>query len=185
MGPAVYLGLHEQEYDVVWKLFAVMGGPLVLDLVIDTFAGASRPADPADLIGFLIDATELAIRRKSLIAAHTVRVNNFTAIELIAQFLKLMEIERMAGRGPAGSQVLLDSIGMMLKSLPIQVGGRPCGANPTMLDVYNESGAELRHEELLAVGLGREIPVQAVLERYAYPPPPVQPEEPAAARTAG
>jgi hypothetical protein len=177
LGPAIYLGLQEQDYDIVWKLFALAGGPVALDLMIDGFIGGSRPGNPADLTAWLSDMTQDTIRRKALLAATLVRVNNFNAIPLIDGFLKLLEIERQAGRGPAGSEALLNNVDMMLKSLPIRVGGRVTHVDVPELDRYDDQEAELRSEEMLAVGLGQDIPARRMLERFAFPPPPGRPGE--------
>jgi hypothetical protein len=176
IGPSVQLGLAEQDYDSIWKLFALFGGPHVLDMMIDTFTNPSRPQTGAEVVSFVADCTQNAIRRKAMLAAHTIRVNNYSAIEMIAAFVKLLEVERMSGRGAAGIEAVLDNVDMMLRSLPVQVGGRVRHLDVPALDKYDGGGVELRAEEMVAVGLGQGIPADAVLEYYAFPPPPPRPE---------
>jgi hypothetical protein len=177
IGPSIYMGFQEQDYDVVWKLFALMGGPVVLDMMIDGFVGAGRPSNPSELTSFLIDTTQTAIRRKAMLAATKIKINTYNAVELVINFLKLLEIERAAGRGAAGSEALLDNVDMMLKALPIQVGSRVTHVDVPELDLYDNRGAELRCEEVVAVGLGQDVPARTVLDKYAYPPPPERPIE--------
>jgi hypothetical protein len=172
LGPAVYLGVQEQEYDTLWKLVAIMGGPVALDMMIDGFVGTSRPTNPADIVSWLTESTQNAIRRKALVAALTIRVNNYNATELIVGFLKLLEIEKAAGRGGSGAETLLNNVDMMLKALPIQVGGRVTHVDVPQLDQYDNLNAELRCEEMVAIGIDRDIPARRLLEQYAYPPPP-------------
>jgi hypothetical protein len=43
LGPAVHLGFQSNEYDLTWKLFALLGGPLAVDLMIDQSVGHARP----------------------------------------------------------------------------------------------------------------------------------------------
>jgi hypothetical protein len=173
MGPAIYLGIQETDFDILWKLLGYMGGPVVLDMMIDGFVGAGRPTTTAELAAFLSDATQNAIRRKALLAATTIRLNNYNAVEMIGGFIKLLEIERALGRG-ASTEALLGNVDMMLKALPIRVGEGVVTDVPA-LDRYDSGRVELRYEEVVAVGLGRDIPADAVLERYAFPPPPERP----------
>lgn len=177
MGPSIYLGLQEQEIDILWKLVAAMGGPIALDMMIDGFVGSTHPTNSSDLGAWLSDATQNAIRRKALLAAMTIRINNYNAVEMIGNFLKMMEIERAAGRGGAGSEALLNNVDMMLKALPIQVGGRVTHVDVPELDRYDNQAAELRYEELVAVGVGQSIPAGSYLANYAFPPPPERPAE--------
>ena len=66
IGPKFYEGLSEQDIDIIWKLWAYRGGPLVLDGLIATHDAAhgenANRLDPnlARLCGMAIDATVLS-----------------------------------------------------------------------------------------------------------------------------
>jgi hypothetical protein len=58
LGPAVHLGFQASEYDLIWKLFALLGGPLAVDLMIDQSVGHARPERAGDLKYFVADIAQ-------------------------------------------------------------------------------------------------------------------------------
>ena len=97
LGPAVHLGFQSSEYDLIWKLFAFLGGPLAVDLMIDQSVGHARPDRAGDLKYFVADVAQNDLRRVAMLALKTLRINNFNAMEIIDKFLKLVELERTGG----------------------------------------------------------------------------------------
>jgi hypothetical protein len=171
LGPAVHLGFQANEYDLIWKLFAVLGGPLAVDLMIDQSIGHARPDRVGDLKYFVADVAQNDLRRVAMVALKTLRINNFNAVEIIDRFLKLVELERSAGGGAIGvaTEAVKQNVHAMLVSLPFTVGRRvgPMDAPPG--DRYDDLAAELRYEEVMAVSAGQEIPARHMLELLAFP----------------
>jgi hypothetical protein len=171
LGPAVHLGFQAGEYDLIWKLFALLGGPLAVDLMIDQSVGHARPDRAGDLKYFVADIAQNDLRRVAMLALKTLRINNFNAMEIIDKFLKLVELERAGGGAGVAAEAVKQNVHAMLVSLPFEVG-RPAGRmDATPLARYDGLAADLRYEEVMALGAGREIPAHAMLERLAFPGP--------------
>ena len=73
LGPAVHLGFQSSEYDLIWKLFALLGGPLAVDLMIDQSVGHARPDRASDLKYFVADVAQNDLRRVAMLALKTLQ----------------------------------------------------------------------------------------------------------------
>jgi hypothetical protein len=173
LGPAIHLGFQASEYDLIWKLFAVLGGPLAVDLMVDQSIGHAVPERASDLKYFVADVAQNDLRRVAMLALKTLRINNFNAVEIIDRFLKLVELERTGGGGAGGvaTEALKQNVHTMLISLPFTVGRRLGHVDAPPLGRYDDLSAELRYEEVMAISAGQEIPAQSMLELLAFPAP--------------
>jgi hypothetical protein len=172
LGPAVHLGFQASEYDLVWKLFAILGGPLAVDLMIDQSVGHARPDRASDLKYFVADVAQNDLRRVAMLALKTLRINNFNAMEIIDKFLKLVELERTGGAGGGiATEAVKQNVAAMLVSLPFTVGKQLVHVDAPALDRYDDLPAELRYEEVMAISAGQEIPAQDMLHLLAFPVP--------------
>jgi hypothetical protein len=170
LGPAVHLGFQASEYDLIWKLFALLGGPLAVDLMIDQSVGHARPDRAGDLKYFVADVAQNDLRRVAMLALKTLRINNFNAMEVIDKFLKLVELERTGGAGAGiAAEAVKQNVHAMLISLPFAVGQQSAYVDASQLDRYDDLPAELRYEEVMAVSAGQVIPAQGMLELLAFP----------------
>jgi hypothetical protein len=170
LGPAVHRGFQASEYDLMWKLFALLGGPLAVDLMVDQSVGHARPDRASDLKYFVADVAQNDLRRVAMLALKTLRINNFNAMEIIDKFLKLVELERAGGTGAGiAAEAVKQNVDAMLTSLPFTVGQRSAHADAAPLDRYDDLPAELRYEEVMAISAGQAIPAQDMLELLAFP----------------
>jgi hypothetical protein len=170
LGPAVHLGFQAAEYDLIWKLFALLGGPLAVDLMIDHSVGHARPDRAGDLKYFVADVAQNDLRRVAMLALKTLRINNFNAMEVINNFLKLVELERAGGSGAGiAAEAVKQNVHAMLVSLPFTVGQRTGRVDSTPLDRFDELAAELRYEEVMAASAGQEVPAEGMLQLLAFP----------------
>jgi hypothetical protein len=170
LGPAVHLGFQASEYDLVWKLFALLGGPLAVDLMIDQSVGHARPDRAGDLKYFVADVAQNDLRRVAMLALKTLRINNFNAMEIIDKFLKLVELERAGGSGAGvAAEAVKQNVHAMLVSLPFAVGRRALHVDSPPLDRYDDLPAELRYEEVMMISAGQAIPAQRALESLGFP----------------
>jgi hypothetical protein len=172
LGPAVHLGFQASEYDLIWKLFAILGGPLAVDLMIDQSVGHARPDRASDLKYFVADVAQNDLRRVAMLALKTLRINNFNAMEIIDKFLKLVELERTGGAGGGiATEAVKQNVHAMLVSLPFTVGRQFAHVDATAMGRYDDLPSELRYEEVMAVSAGQEIPAQDMLKLLAFPVP--------------
>lgn len=173
LGAQVHTGFQVQDYDLIWKLMALLGGPLAVDLMIDQSIGHAYPERPSDLKHFVADVTQNDLRRQAMLALKTLRINNFNAMEVVDKFLKLVEIERTTGgAGGLAGEALKQNVAAMMVSLPFAVGSRSAGVDAPGLGQYDSRGVELRFEEVMAVSVGQDFPASRTVGQMAFPPPP-------------
>ena len=166
LGPSVHLGFQVSEYDLIWKLFALLGGPLAVDLMIDQSVGHARPDRAGDLKYFVADIAQNDLRRVAMLALKTLRINNFNAMEVMNNFLKLVELERAGGSGAGiATEAVKQNVHAMLMSLPFTVGQRSGHVDASPLDRYDDLPTELRYEEVMAASVGQELAARGMLER--------------------
>jgi len=175
---AAFQSIHERDYDLLWKMFGYFGGPHVLDVLITTFQSVPHPTRSDEVTGFIQDTAMNALRRKALIACQTLGVNSFTATEIIAQFIKLHEIDRAAGGG-GGQQSISANVEAMVAALgPTFAIGRHAvsGVDSPMLAHYDSQGTELTGAEMIEVTTTGEIDAakRDMVERLHFPPPPIK-----------
>lgn len=88
IGPKTLHGLTENDMDVILKLFALNGGSLILDQVIDFYRRPLTLTEPVDQL----DDTELDdIRRRSQVKVAILFLTLPLELETIDRFLKLQE----------------------------------------------------------------------------------------------
>jgi hypothetical protein len=93
-------------------------------------------------------------------------------MEVMNNFLKLVELERAGGSGPGiGAEAVKQNVHAMLMSLPFTVGQRSGHVDAAPLDLYDDLAAELRYEEVMAASAGQEVPARDMLEVLAFPTP--------------
>jgi hypothetical protein len=170
LGPAVHLGFQASEYDLLWKLFGLLGGPLAVDLMIDQSVGHARPDRAGDLKYFVADIAQNDLRRVAMVALKTLRINSFNAVELINNFLKLVELERTGGSGAGiAAEAMKQNVHAMLISLPFAVGHQAIHVDSAPMDRYDDLAADLRYEEVMAASAGQEVPAAGMLQLLAFP----------------
>jgi hypothetical protein len=174
LGDAVYRGLRERNYDLLWKLFAIWGGPHVLEAFISSFIDPTQPGGAAAVDGFFAKQVYSSLSMKALVAAKTVPVDQHSATLLIEKYLEQVAIEKKTDGSTAGQQAVIANLGQMMVSLPFSVGGKSStelgrtriGINSH--ESYDNSPVELTGDELLLLGAGRTIDVEC----EELPPPP-------------
>jgi hypothetical protein len=183
ISPSLHTGLAPQEYDVLWKVFAYLYGPIVLDALLQGVSAKHR-AETAEEADIKISGDiQASIRKKAAIAARTYTLNNFTQEGLMNIYARFLELEKAADSGTA-KDTFLSTVNVVLSSLPFADGEgaiRPdqIGSDRQLLKVdhpllehYDRTNAELRTDELLAVTTGRELSNRADLEDIKFPEPP-------------
>lgn len=182
ISPSVHTGLSPQEYDVLWKVFAYLYGPLVLDAFLQGVPNRHKAETPEEVDIKMSGDIQSALRRKAAIAARTYTLNNFTQEGLMNIYARFLELEKAADAG-AAKDTFLSTVNVVLGAMPFadgegairpdQIAGdrKLLKVDHPLLEHYDSSGAELRTDELLAVTSGRELPNRADLEDMKFPEP--------------
>lgn len=178
-------------YDVSLKLFAYFGGPVLLDFMLTGFQRQQQVTDPKDVDLFLDKYLSSAIKRRAVMAAATLDVNQYNVLQLVELSARLMEIERNAELGSAAKTSIENHVLGMINEIPWVPGkaqttpltGRlPVGGTPE----YDTGAVEVRDGELIMAAAGEmpaglkglekfELPPEILLRRRkdpAVPPPP-------------
>jgi hypothetical protein len=108
---------REPDPGLVWRLFGLLGGPVVLDALIDhNFGSPDRPEDER----FLDE-----LRLKLVVALKLLPIDATTAPKLIRLYLRLRQAELAAERARQAAVDLMPNIRTMLADLPwFQPNGR-------------------------------------------------------------
>ena len=179
LGAAVYQGLQERHYDLLWKLFALWGGPYVIDEMLSALGRPVKPQDVNEVGAFIEDTVKRQLGRKAAIAGVVMPVNGFTATQILEQYNQMVATERKGSGGAAAAQAtIMSGVGVMLTSLPFSVAGRTSaelGRTPAVgapgLALFDESAVEASGPELLQLGMGVDVRP----ESRPFPPPPDRP----------
>lgn len=168
MADAVTRGLQERHYDLLWKLLAYKGGPLVLDAVINRGTDVTKP-NSADGVGtFFQDFAISSMKYKAALASLTVQVNTHTQLPLIESFVKYVEIEKNSDNAMKAQSSIVDNIGVMLTSLPFQIGTKLDSEGAKMLP-FDNGAAELRGDEMLVIAAGGKLKNTADIQKLGFP----------------
>jgi hypothetical protein len=117
----LYTTPREIDPGLVWRLFGLLGGPVVLDALIDgDYGSPDRPEDER----FLDE-----LRLKLAVALKLLPIDATTAPRLIRLYLRLRQAELAAERARQAAEDILPNIRTMLDELPwIRPDGRSWAA---------------------------------------------------------
>lgn len=175
LGPGLQRGLYERDFDVLWKLYGYFLGPHVLDSLISKFVNPTWCSTP-DMVSTAIQDDAIGtLKLKAAIAAKTVPVTMNTQMAILETFTKFVEIERTTDSAGRAQGHLLEQLGMMMDSLPLNVGGlnpfdghKPVVAGP--VQAFAETNIELSFQETMQVGIGRTLANADAMTQLSFPP---------------
>lgn len=165
IGPSVYAGLTDRDYDLLWKLFGYIYGPAVLDSFIITTSRRFRPANSGEVDAALADDARSALQRKATVVARTFTVNPFSQTELLNIYARFIEVEKDQNSGKA-HDVIMQNIQIMMDKLPWKSGGIEGNEIPDALRDHYQGAVEYRTEEVMAISAGQKI---EEIERPTFP----------------
>lgn len=167
IGPSVQAGLSDRDYDLLWKLFGYLYGPIVLDSFIMTTSRRYRPTTMSEVDAALADDTRSALQRKVAIVTRTFAVNPFSQSELLNIYARFIEVEKEMG-GEKGHDVILQNVQVMLDKLPFRTSDIGHNVDSKLIS-YDSSSAELNTNELLNASLGYELSNRKEIEELKFP----------------
>jgi hypothetical protein len=174
IGRSVQTGLAEREYDGLWKLFGYWGGPAVLDAFIHKFNSPAIPDGPTGVDAFHGDGTKHHLKEKAHIAMLTMKVNTYTAKEILDLWSRLLEMELAAGASGMGGEAFSDNVEAMVEDFSFQAY-RPDEDGPilTIAGELEARGVRLRASELSIIGATGEVPTGLVhlMQAMTFPEP--------------
>ena len=168
IGPALYTGMSEREYDLLWKTLGYLYGTKVLNAFIKSTTKQFKPESDEEVEACIMTDASSALRRKAAIAARTYAINGFTQSDLLNTYTRFLELEK-EGEGNTARDFYLNNVQFILNKLPWVAGDEKMD-HPRLIP-YDSQSAELRTDELLAIAAGRELADVAEFENMKFPEP--------------
>lgn len=183
IGESAQAGLTERDFDTLWKLFGFLGGPLVLDAVIDRGYDVTRPDGPGQMQDWLGDEVERTATIKMALAMRTMPINSYTQEKVAEIYLRYKEIQKMADGGGAVGDTLTNNIQLMIQAVPWTVGDKTVlvdAADPRRIvgrlraevAAADACAAELRSAELMQLNTGQRPDRLAEIQATRFPEKP-------------
>jgi hypothetical protein len=167
ISPSVHAGLTDRDYDLLWKLFGFIYGPVVLDSFIHTTTRSYRPESASEVDAALAEDTRSSLQRRVAVVARTYTVNAFSQSELLNIYTRLLEMEKEMG-GQKNKDLIMQNVQVMVEALPFRPGSKP-GEQPALLSQYDSGGVELRTDELMSISSGTDITTRSEIENLTFP----------------
>lgn len=167
MGPALHRGFSERHYDLIWKLYAFTHGVIALEALMIQTSNPIKVTTRAQMDSVFVDDAKSTIRRRSAIAARTLRSDSLSQISMLEMHHKFQQLERDLASGQQEATIL-ENIKAMMPILPWAVGRVPSKAMDQNLVAYYDKNhsAEPRADELLAAALGEQTTAADELHVY-------------------
>lgn len=165
IGPSVHHGLTDRQYDVLWKLFGLLKGPMFLDRYI---YGEESPTQMTsyDQGGPLSrELMRTMADNKALATMRVIQANVYNQEVILNTYNKLLEIEKSSGGTTGGGSsdgvhsLLMNNINKMICNFNFAIDGNN---QPTEIRHWDENGIELRTDELIARSLGQPVPEKPI-----------------------
>lgn len=170
LGSAVHRGITDRQYDLMWKLYAYMGGPYVLDMMIQKLPAPAWAPDSNAVPSFWQDVAVASMRMKAAQSSVAVPVNNQNHLAILDLYNKYVEIERTTESQGQAKEAVLENIQAMMRGLPYSVAGQGSREQERQHPLFlRSSGAELRYQETMLAAAGVDMPNIESLDEVQYP----------------
>lgn len=148
LGPTIHTKLYENEFELLIKLYALIGGPLVVDSLVEMSSrSVAHPTDRERLAVFWREDGSDTLKRKAAIAVRCMPINTQTMQTILEGYHKMVELEKADNVANNTGELLLKTISDALTAVPFRV------VEEMAVDVLASNaakhGAELRVAEML------------------------------------
>jgi hypothetical protein len=127
LGPAFRRGVRARDFDLLLKLYALQGGPVVVDFLVEGGARAkSRPASLEEVPDFFARDKRHSLARLAAGAARCLPVTPEQQAAVLDAHHRLEELESQAGAGGKRGD-LADNIAGVLEGLAFSKAPSPAG----------------------------------------------------------
>lgn len=169
VGESFRRGLQERDLDLLLKLYALVGGPMAVDAVLqlgDPSRAVPRTRDELD--AFWGDDHRDTLRKKAAMAARCLPINLSTHQAILEAHHRLVTLEKDSVSGDAGG-LLLKNVAAALTSLPFAVAIPQETVDGSGSSAYDGYTTELRADEILMADLGQPPAEVAQLSQRRFP----------------
>lgn len=160
-------GFSTSDYALLWKVVGWLFGPFMLKAVTRHTSISSGAGSLDETSSLAHDITTTSTKLLSALSMITMPVNSYTRNEILNHFMKLHEIERLAGTTNQPREQLLERINALMHSLDFVVGD-DAKINGGSLKEYDDRGMELRFDQRLLLIAGKSMD-EEVLGTAVFP----------------
>lgn len=166
LGPRFQQGVW--DYDLVWKYFGYVGGPHVLDRIMNHQALQGKPTTPAQADEFLSDTGRRTLERLLALTASGMSGRD----PLLARQLLLQQAAaRRKAEADQPQNILERHIAALIEELPWSCGKDGANEVTPAVAEFDQSVVELRDDELLRLSAGEHLPELDELKTLEMPAP--------------
>lgn len=158
IGRSIHTGLHERDFDLLWKLYGYLGGPCMLDLIIKRLGiSKQRASSEQEANLFMADALPIQANMNASKAMLINPVNNFTAVPVIQIEQTYRQIQKDVASGNS-VDVVMNGLNKVFQSLSWSTGSGTIKHQtlPSMKEV-DVQAVELRASEMIQVAAGQLV----------------------------
>lgn len=170
IGPAIRRGLNAREYDLLWKLIALKGGPFAVYRMLEVYDAPAAPTERSAADNYLHDVFRSWLTSNAVLAQATMQINGFTQLDLTKEYREWCTVEKAQGRGAGTEATVFTGLAHALGQFQIMVGPDKEAKNPK-LALADQRAAEPRYAEVLALSGGQDYEVDPELLTLTFPEP--------------
>ena len=152
----------------LWKLCGYVGGPFVLNALIDRVPNPLWVHGQDGVPSFLQTTTINSVKKIAALAALLVPIDGRTQLRLIKAFVKYLEIEQRMDSYNDANDTIQENVRKMIASLPFTTAGI---AARKRLPGYDRAAAELSTPEPLEVAAGDSVSDVEEADTLRFPEP--------------
>lgn len=152
--------MTDLQRDMVYKLFAYLGGPLVLDAIICGFNGLDFPAKAADIPEWFDAALANLVRVRAAVAARLFEINRYNVMQLLEINFNLQNMKSADATGP--QTAIEQNLDVIIQELGWEMAPTLADQRTGAMSEYMTSAVEANAREQLQLAAG-EVP-QRLLE---------------------
>jgi hypothetical protein len=161
LGPSFCKGIRRRDFDLLLKLYALIGGEFVLDaLMQDSSITIPKPKSKQEVDGFWQADQKDNITRQAALSIRCLPVITETQGIILDSYQKMLEFEKESANSSDAQGLIVKNIQSALASVPFKrskAATEELGRGPNA-SVYI-GGLEPRANELLMIGLNEKIEV--------------------------
>lgn len=167
LGRSIHYGLHERDYDLLWKLLGLLKGPLMLDLIV---LGDDEPGQLTNYNQGSKSVNGMIRSSAEYLTWKTVRTTrvDYNQEVILNFYAKLRDIEAKAESGASTASLLLSNVQAMMVNLGFQFGRPDRHGSPAFLSRHDDAAAEPRAGELLRLAMG-DVSCDEAIDNLKFP----------------
>lgn len=169
-GESFRRGLQERDRDLLLKLYALVGGPLAVDALLqlnDPLRPFPRTREELD--AFWGDDHRETLRMKAALAARCLPISLSTHQAILEAHHRLVALEKENAAASDASGLLVRNVAAAMASLPFRVPVPDEPMESFGSSVYDNNAAELRADEVLMADLGLAPALTESATRVRFP----------------